>query len=68
MDYDIIEYNGDIFIAMDRNGEKYGECYKRADVGGAFPAGGWENKDVALRPICKEIAEDEFEVIGYEEI
>lgn len=72
MDYDIIEYNSDIFIAMDWNGERYGKCYKRAEsckhFGGAFPAEGWENKDIALRPIYKEAAEDEFEVIGYEEV
>ena len=67
MDYDIIEYHGDIFIAMDWNGERYARCYKRAEFGGAFPADGWENKDIALRPIYKEVA-DEFEVIGYEEV
>ena len=46
--------------------------YTRAEsckhFGGAFPAEGWENKDIALRPIYKEIADDEFEVIGYEEV
>ena len=72
MDYDIIEYNGDEYIAMDWNGERYGKCYKRAEscqrFGGAFPAEGWENKDIALRPIYKEVAEDEFEVIGYQEV
>lgn len=67
MNYNVIEYNGDEYIAMDWNGERYGKCYKRAEFGGAFPAEGWENKDIALRPIYKEVAEDEFEVIGYEE-
>ena len=72
MDYDIIEYDGDEYIAMDWNGERYAKCYKRAEsckhLGGAFPAEGWENKDIALRPLYKEGAEDEFEVIGYEEV
>lgn len=68
MDYDIIEYDGDEYIAMDWNGERYGKCYKRAYFGGAFAAEDWENKDIALRPIYKEIGEDDFEVIGYEEV
>lgn len=72
MDYDIIEYDGDEYIATNWNGERYGKCYKRAEsckhFGGAFPAEGWENKDIALRPIYKAIAEDDFEVIGYKEV
>ena len=72
MDYDIIDYEGDEYIAMDWNGERYCSCYKRAEsckhFGGAFPAEGWENKDIALRPIYKEVADDEFEIIGYEEV
>ena len=72
MDYDVIEYNGDEYIAMGWNGEWYKWCYKRAAsckrFGGAFPDEGWENKDIALRPIYKEVAEDEFEVIGYKEV
>ena len=68
MDYDVIEYNSDEYIAMDWNGERYIHCYKRAEFGGTFPAEGWENKDIALRPIYKEVADDEFEVIGYEEV
>lgn len=70
--YEIIEYNGNEYIAMDWNGERYGKCYKRAEAcnhfGGVFPAEGWESKDIALRPIYKEVAEDDFEVIGYEEV
>ena len=68
MDYDVIEYNGDEYIAMDWNGERYGRCYKRAAFGGAFPDEGWDDKNIALRPIYKEVAEDEFEVIGYKEV
>ena len=66
--YDIIDYEGDEYIAMDWNGERYGKCYKRAHFGGTFPAEGWERRDIALRPIYKEVAEDEFEIIGYEEV
>jgi hypothetical protein len=70
--YDIITYNGDEYIAQNWNGEYYGKCYKRAEYCSqphhTFPAEGWENKDIALKPIYKEIAEDEFELIGYEEI
>ena len=29
MNYEIIEYNGDEYVAMDWNGEYYGKCYKR---------------------------------------
>lgn len=71
MNYEIIEYNGEEYVAMDWNGEYYGKCYKRdkscKHFGGAFPADGWENKDIALRPVYKEIAEDEYELVGYEE-
>lgn len=29
MDFDVIEYNDELFIATKWNGEYYGECYKR---------------------------------------
>ena len=70
MDFEVIEYDGELFIATKWNGEYYGECYKRASWCGendTFPAEGWENKTIALKPIIQEVAEDEFECIGYEE-
>ena len=30
MDFEVIEYNDELFIATKWNGEYYGECYKRA--------------------------------------
>lgn len=30
MDFDVIEYNDELFIVTKWNGEYYGECYKRA--------------------------------------
>ena len=33
-----------------------------------FPAPGWENRPIALKPIYKEIGEDEFEIVGYVEV
>ena len=60
MDFAVIEYNGELFIATKWNGEYYGECYKRAPWCGendTFPAEGWENKTIALKPIIQEVAE-----------
>lgn len=71
MNYEIIEYNGEEYVAMNWNGERYGKCYKRAKsckhFEDTFPADGWENKDIALRPIYNQIGEDEFEIVDYEE-
>ena len=43
MDFEVIEYDGELFIATKWNGEYYGECYKRAPWCGqndTFPAEG----------------------------
>lgn len=59
-------------IAEDWNGLTYGKCWKRASYctrrEDTIPAEGWENKNIELRPILKETGEDEWELVGYEEV
>ena len=70
MDFEVIKYDGELYVAMGWNGEYYSNCYKHAPwcgLNNASPADGWENKSIALKPIYKEVGEDEFEIVGYEE-
>lgn len=49
---------------------KYAMCIIRTCRGyhDTFSAPGLENKSIALKPIYKEIGEDEFEIVGYVEV
>jgi hypothetical protein len=60
---DYILENGVELYSIDWNGEIYSQGYLRKDK---FQLG--ENLNYSYRPVYKEIGEDEFELLGFEEI
>ena len=61
---EIIEHNGEFFALNDWNGEKWLNAWKVKDKNGYDIL---ENgKKYEVTPIYKEIAEEEFEIIGVE--
>lgn len=64
--YEIIS-NGDKTYVLNEsqwNGEYYSDCWQVEDENGIGNLGNEKN----FKPIYKEIGEDEFQLIGYEEI
>ena len=59
---ELVEIDGTVYALNGWNGEKYLECWKCT---GEFNNEASEEK-YHITPISEEIAEDEFEIVGYE--
>ena len=61
-DIEMVKLCGEWYCLDGWNGETYGECWKYKDSKGLDRA---DNETYRLKPVYKEIAEDEYELIGY---
>jgi hypothetical protein len=60
---ELIEIDGSVYALNGWNGEEYTACFK---VGGQFNMDILSKEIYNIRPKYKKIAEDEYEIIGYE--
>ena len=59
---ELVEIDGSVYALYGWNGEEYGNCWKCT---GEFLTEA-SREEYTLKPVYKEVAEDEWEIVNYE--
>ena len=59
---ELVEIDGSVYALYGWNGEEYGNCWKCT---GEFLTEA-SKEEYTLKPVYKEVAEDEWEIVNYE--